>query len=193
MSAVPPPHDYVSTREESLKSDIVKRLLKGAHSVEFAIAGFGLVLTNFMMFVQVINRYWLRLPLLGIGDFAFYCFIMFMSVAALVATWSETHVAVDALRDQFLKHRHIGLKIHSVAVAIICVVVFAIFLPHVSTFMQQAIRFPKWATLVRWFNLSWLFLVWGSCMFIVFFHLIEVAWKHVAELRDMLKAKKEES
>ena len=184
--------NYVSIWEKALKINIVKRLLQGVHSVEFVIAAFGLVVTNLLMFVQVLNRYWLHLPLLGIGDFAFYCFIIFMSVAALVATWSETHVAVDALRDQFLKFRPVGLKIHSVVVIVICIAILLVFLPNVATFMEQAIRYPKWATLVRWFNLSWLFLVWGFCMFMVCFHFIEVGVKHAAELRSMLQRKKEE-
>jgi TRAP-type C4-dicarboxylate transport system permease small subunit len=175
-----------------LKSDKVKRLLQGVHSVEFAIAGFGLVVTNIMMFVQVINRYWLHLPLLGIGDLTFYCFIIFMSIAAIVATWRESHVAVDALRDQFLKHSPRGLKIHSIAVSAVALVVFAIFLPRVISFMQGAIEYPKWATLVRWFNLSWLHLIWGVCMLLVFLHLIEVLWRHTSELRAMRKAERGE-
>ena len=175
-----------------MKSDRVKQLLKGAHSVEFAIAGFGLVLTNVMMFIQVINRYWIHLPLLGIGDLTFYCFIIFMSVAAIVATWRESHVAVDALRDQFLKGHHIGLKIHSVAVAALSLVVLGIFLPRVVSFMEGAVQYPKWATLVRWFNLSWLHLIWGVCMILVFLHLIEMLWKHVSELRETQKAAKGE-
>ncbi len=191
--ASPPPGDNLASQEESLKSDKVKRLLQGVHSVEFAIAGFGLVVTNIMMFVQVINRYWLHLPLLGIGDLTFYCFIIFMSIAAIVATWRESHVAVDALRDQFLKNSPQGLKIHSIAVSAVALVVFAIFLPGVITFMQGAIEYPKWATLVRWFNLSWLHLLWGVCMLLVFLHLIEVVWRHTSELRAMRKAEREES
>jgi len=185
--------NYQATWEESVKSDRVKRLLQGAHSVEFAIAGFGLVLTNVMMFIQVVNRYWLHLPLLGIGDLTFYCFIIFMSVAAIVATWRESHVAVDALRDQFLKNSPVGLKIHNVAMSAIALTVFAIFLPYVITFMEGAVQYPKWATLVRWFNLSWLHLIWGFCMILVFLHLGEMVWKHISELRDMRKAERGES
>lgn len=176
-----------------MKSDRFRRLLHGVHSVEFAIAGVGLVLTNLIMFVQVINRYWLKLPLLGIGDFAFYCFILFMSVAAIVATWRESHVAVDALRDQFLGHRPVAFKIHNVAMALVATVTMAIFLPRVVTFMELAIQYPKWATLVRWFNLSWLHLFWGFCMIVVFLHLVEMVWKHVSELRNMRKTTEEEA
>ena len=175
-----------------MKSDRVKRLLQNVHSVEFAIAGFGLVLTNALMFVQVINRYWLHLPLLGIGDLAFYCFIIFMSVAAIVATWGESHVAVDALRDQFLKDTPLGLKIHNVVTAVVATVLVAVFIPFVISFMQGAVQYPKWATLVRWFNLSWLHLIWGFCMVLVLLHLIEMAWKHISELSDMRKAERGE-
>ena len=176
-----------------MKSAYLKRFLEGLHSVEFWITAVGLVLTNVLMFIQVLNRYWLKLPLVGIGDLTLYCFIMFMSVGAAVATWNETHVAVDALRDQFLHHKPQGLKVHHFAMAVLAILTFIFFLPQVSSFMSSAVQFPKWATLVRWFNLSWLQMIWGFCMFLVFFHLIEMAVKHGIGLRRMRKAAGEES
>lgn len=175
-----------------MKSNIVKRFLEGLHSVEFWITAVGLVLTNVLMFIQVLNRYWLKLPLVGVGDLTLYCFIMFMSVGAAVATWSETHVAVDALRDQFLHDKPLGLKAHHLVMAVLAVLVFILFLPQVASFMSAAVQFPKWATLVRWFNLSWLQLVWGFCMFLVFFHLVEMAVKHGFDFSRMKKAVREE-
>lgn len=175
-----------------MKSNIVKRFLEGLHSVEFWLTAVGLVLTNVLMFIQVLNRYWLKLPLVGVGDLTLYCFIMFMSVGAAVATWSETHVAVDALRDQFLHDKPLGLKTHHLVMAVLAVLTFIFFLPQVASFIASAVQFPKWATLVRWFNLSWLQIVWGFCMFLVFFHLVEVAVKHGIDFSRMRKAAREE-
>ena len=176
-----------------MKSTYLKRFLEGLHSVEFWITAVGLILTNVLMFIQVLNRYWLKLPLVGIGDLTLYCFIMFMSVGAAVATWNETHVAVDALRDRFLLHRPLELKVHHFAMAVLAALTFVFFLPQVLSFISSAVQFPKWATLVRWFNLSWLQIIWGFCMFLVFFHLVEMAVKHGTGLRRMRKADGEES
>ncbi len=162
------------------------------HLVEFWIVAVGLVLTNLLMFVQVVNRYWLKLPLVGIGDLTLYVFIMFMSVGAAVATWSETHVAVDAIRDRFLAKRPVGLKVHHLVMAALAILTYLFLLPQVAAFMSAAVLYPKWATLVRWFNLSWLQLIWGFCMFLVLFHLFEVAFKQGAELLRIKRAKREE-
>jgi len=176
-----------------LKTDMAKRLLGKLHSVEFTLAAVGLVLTNILMFIQVLNRYWLRLPMVGLGDLTLYFFIMFMSIGAAVATWSETHVAVDAFRDRFLSKRPLGLEVHHLAMTVLAAITFLFLLPHVVSFMANAAAFPRWATLVTWFNLSWLQIVWGICMFLVLGHLIEVAVKHGSEVRRMRRASEEES
>lgn len=178
--------------EESLKSNLIRQILEKLHSVEFTLAAIGLVLTNVLMFVQVLNRYWLRLPMVGLGDLTLYFFIMFMSVGAAVATWSETHVAVDAFRDRFLTKRPMGLTAHHMAMALLAILTYVFLLPQVVSFMANAASFPRWATLVTWFNLSWLQIVWGFCMFLVLIHLVEVAVKHGTKLRDMKKAGQEE-
>ena len=175
-----------------MKSNMVRQILEKLHSVEFTLAAIGLVLTNILMFVQVLNRYWLRLPMVGLGDLTLYFFIMFMSVGAAVATWSETHVAVDAFRDKFVAGRPMRLSAHHLVMALLAIVTFLFLLPQVASFMANAASFPRWATLVTWFNLSWLQIVWGFCMFLVLGHLIEVAVKHGADLRRMKRAEREE-
>ena len=176
-----------------MKSNMVRQILEKLHSVEFTLAAIGLVLTNILMFVQVLNRYWLRLPMVGLGDLTLYFFIMFMSVGAAVATWSETHVAVDAFRDKFVAGRPMRLSAHHLVMALLAIVTFLFLLPQVASFMANAASFPRWATLVTWFNLSWLQIVWGACMFLVLGHLVEVALKHGADLRRMKSADREES
>ena len=175
-----------------MKSNVVRQILEKLHSVEFTLAAIGLVLTNILMFVQVLNRYWLRLPMVGLGDLTLYFFIMFMAIGATVATWSETHVAVDAFRDRFLSKRPMGLTAHHLVMAILAILTYIFLLPHVASFMENAASFPRWATLVTWFNLSWLQIIWGFCMFLVMLHLIEVAVKHGMRLREMKKASREE-
>jgi len=98
----------------------------------------------------------------------------------------------DAFRDKFVAGRPIRLSAHHLVMALLGIVTFLFLLPQVASFMANAASFPRWATLVTWFNLSWLQIVWGLCMFLVLGHLIEVALKHGMELRRMKSADREE-
>ncbi len=149
------------------------------HRVELVWCILGLAGCTLLVFVQVINRWLIRYPLMGIGDLALYVFVAFMLIAAAYTTWNEGHISVDFFRDKFLWHRPRGLSVHKACMVLIALAVALSILPATHRFMAAAIQYPQYGTLVRWFNTSWLQIMVFVMLALILLHLIVIAQRDI--------------
>lgn len=171
----------------NLIKSVFKLILRGIQTTQVTICTIGLVATTFLIFAQVINRYWLNFEIMWLSDLALYIFIFFMFVAAAITTWREGHVAVDFFRDRVTKRKPIGTALYRVFLIILSIAVLSVFLPITYQFMLRAMKYPEYGTLARFFNESWLQITLFVVMAFVMLHLLIIARKDIAELiRNLL-------
>ena len=170
------------------------RVLGAIKSVETVICGVGLILTTLLIFAQVVNRYVLHFEIMIFNDLALYSFIFFMLIAAAYTTWNEGHVAVDVFRERVVRGRPIAAAAYRLSLVLISIFVLCLMLPVAYQFLQRAIQYPEYGTLVRWFNTSWLqILVFGSLV-LVLMHLLVIVRRDIGELVQAVRtgSRKEE-
>ena len=170
--------------------EIIDTILSRLRAVENAICAVGLIVTTVLIFAQVINRYWLQFEIMWLSDLALYCFIFFMLIAAAVATWREGHVAVDFFHDKIVNGRPILAALYKFILNLMALIVLIIFIPVAYGFMKQAVEYPQYGTLVRWFNESWLQITLFVAMLLVLLHLVVLI---VRDLRTIKAAFREKS
>ena len=152
------------------------------HRAELLWCVIGLLSCTFLVFIQVVNRWLIRYPLMGVGDLALYVFIGFMLIAAAYTTWNEGHISVDAFRDKLVAGRPRAAAGHKVAMVLIAIAVCLSILPATYDYMTAAIRYPQYGTLVRWFNTSWLQVLVFVMLFLLLLHLVVIAQRDIANL-----------
>jgi TRAP-type C4-dicarboxylate transport system permease small subunit len=157
-------------------------ILEAVKSAETVICGVGLIVTTLLIFAQVINRYLLHFEIMFLNDLALYTFIFFMLVAASYTTWKEGHVAVDLFRERMVGTRPVAAAVYRLALVLIAIVLLCLLLPGAFAFMWQAVHYPQWGTLVRWFNESWLqsFVFWS--LLLVLLHTLIIAGRDIGRL-----------
>ena len=160
----------------------LKWLLHVIQTTQGIICAIGLVATTFLIFAQVVNRYWLHFEIMWLSDLALYIFIFFMFVAAAITTWREGHVAVDFFRDRVTKNKPTATAIYHVFLVILSIVVLSVFLPITYQFMLRAMKYPEYGTLARFFNESWLQITLFFALAFVMLHLLIIARRDIAEL-----------
>lgn len=153
---------------------------QGLRTGESIVCVFGLMATTFLIFAQVINRYLLHLRIMGLGDLALYVFIGFMLVAAAYTTWNEGHIAVDFFHEKAFAEKPRGAAVHKVAMVLLSIIIALAFVGPAYTFMAQAIKYPQYGTLIRWFNTSWLQTMLFVMIVLVLFHLVVIAARDAA-------------
>jgi hypothetical protein len=55
-------------------------------------------------------------------------------------------------------------------------------LPAAFRFMKRALKYPEYATLVRWFNTSWLQITLFVALTLVLIHLVAILGRDIGEL-----------
>ena len=157
-------------------------ILDAVKSAETVICGVGLIVTTLLIFAQVINRYLLHFEIMFLNDLALYTFIFFMLIAASYTTWKEGHVAVDIFRERVVGTRPAAAAVYRVALVLIAIFLLCLLLPGAFAFMRQAVHYPQWGTLVRWFNESWLqsFVFWS--LLLVLLHTLILAGRDIGRL-----------
>jgi TRAP-type C4-dicarboxylate transport system permease small subunit len=135
--------------------------------------------TTFLIFAQVVNRYFLHLRIMGMGDLALYLFIGFMLVAAAYTTWNEGHIAVDYFRERAFAEKPRAAATHKAVMVLLSIIVACTFLGPAYGFMAQAIKYPQYGTLIRWFNTSWLQTILFVMIVLVLFHLVVIAARDI--------------
>ena len=161
---------------------VLKWLLHGVQTAQSVICAFGLITCTFLIFAQVINRYWLHFEIMWFSDLALYCFIFFMFVAAVITTWREGHVAVDFFRERVTRRRPTGAAVYRVFLVVLSIAILGVFLPIAYQFMLRAMKYPEYGTLVRWFNTSWLQITLFIALALVLLHLLIIARRDIGEL-----------
>lgn len=169
---------------------MVKLLLKGIlhalQSTEEGICAVGLAACTFMVFAQAVNRYWLHFRIMWLGDMALYTFVFFMFVAGALTTWQERHIAVTFLRDHLRDHLFMrkpgAMVIYRIFIDVIAIAVAGIFLSPAYKFMLRALQYPEWATLVPWFNASWLKISLFGTMVLIMVHLLVIIRRDVGDI-----------
>jgi len=160
---------------------VLKRILQGVQGGESVICAAGLVTCTFLIFAQVLNRYWLHFPIMWLGDLALYVFIFFMLVAGALTTWREGHVSVDAFRKQLLTGKPKAMAVYRILMGVIAIALAGIFLFPAHKFMLRALEYPEYGTLVRWFNTSWLQITLFGAVTLILVHLLVIARRDVGD------------
>ncbi len=140
--------------------------------LENILCTLGLLGTTFMITFQVLNRFWLRLNIRWINDFALFVFIFFVFFAIVVTTRDDGHTSVDMLVDRVFENRPKGRAIYVLCTRIVCIVTIGLFLIPAWHFAVDAYNFPQPGNLVRWFNESWLMESLFATMCLSFLHLV---------------------
>ena len=166
----------------NLIKSVFKWILRGIQTTQVIICAVGLVACTFLIFAQVINRYWLNFEIMWLSDLALYIFIFFMFVAAAITTWREGHVAVDFFRDRITKNKPTGAALYRVILVVLSIAVLGVLLPLAYQFMLRAMKYPEYGTLARFFNESWLQITLFFAMVFVMLHLLIIARRDIAEL-----------
>lgn len=161
---------------------VLKWILEGIQGGEKFICAVGVVTCSFLIFAQVLNRYWLHFRIMWFGDLALYVFIFFMLVAGALTTWREGHVAVTAFRDRLLARKPRAMAIYRFLTGVIAIALAGIFLSPAYKFMLRALQYPEYGTLVRWFNTSWLHISLFAMMVLIMVHLLVIARRDVGDV-----------
>lgn len=165
----------------------LRKILSFVENAEGAICAVGLFITSVLIFAQVINRYFLHFEIIWLNDLALYLFIFFMLVAAAYATWREGHVAVEFLRDRIVKDKPVLAAVYRVILDVMSITALCTMLPAAYRFMKRAIKYPEYATLVRWFNTSWLQITLFIALVLVLLHLVVILGRDIGEIHKKLR------
>ena len=149
-----------------------KKMLKVIKLLENIVCATGIWVTTILIFCSVFNRYFLRFQIMFLDDLALYCFIFFMLITTSLTTRERGHTAVDIIRQILFEGKPRADNIYSIFLNIVSIVLVVIFLPVTWKFMLQAIKYPEYGTLVRWFNTSWLRYTLFISMILILIHLL---------------------
>jgi len=162
---------------------IIKKMLYLISLTENIICTIGIWAATFLIFLAVINRYWVHLPIMWLNDLALYIFVFFMLFAGALTTREKSHIAVDIFPKKIFKENSVAAVIYGIFLNTIAIIIVSIFLPITYKYMLRAIKYPEYSTLIRWFNTSWLiyFLFFGICLILI--HLLTFVIKDIIKLK----------
>ena len=112
-----------------------------------------------------------------------------MFVIAAFATWKESHVSVDFLRDGIMKKGPIVAAAYRVFLVVLAIIILSFLLPQAYKFMLTALKYPEYGTLIRWFNQSWLQITYFVALVFVSIHLLVIAQRDIRELIKTIAAR----
>lgn len=161
----------------------LKVILKIVAGAEDIICAIGVWATTILIFLAVINRYFLHFPIMWLNDFALYCFIFFMLITAALTSRERGHTAVDIFRQKIFAKNSKANHIYGIFLDILSIFIVLFFLPVARKFMINAMKYPEYATLVRWFNTSWLRMTLFFSFLLIFLHLVLILIEDIAKLR----------
>ena len=164
----------------------LKSLLQIIEEGESAICTVLLIIITFLIFAQVVNRYWLHFEIMWFNDMALYGFVFFMFLAAAFATVRQGHVSVDFIRNMIVKERPLRAALYRIFLGFLAIAVLSILLPVGYQFMLEALQYPEYGTLVRWFNTSWLQITLVVSIVLMLIHLLQIMQKDIGDIRKNL-------
>jgi C4-dicarboxylate transporter DctQ subunit len=153
---------------------LLQGIYKGIQMGEIIICLFGLIATTLLICAQVVNRYWLRIEVMWLNDLALYVFILLMFMAFSATTWKEGHVPVEIFKNMVFKNRPVEGAIYRVFLVALSIVILLAIFPVTYQFTARAIKYPEYATLVRWLNTSWLMIALFVAFCLTLLHLLVI-------------------
>ncbi|WP_461209878.1 TRAP transporter small permease [Desulfocurvus sp. DL9XJH121] len=116
----------------------------------------GLLVCSFMVLVQVVNRYMLHFEIMWIGDLTLFIFVPMMILSISYTTREGGHTSVDVFMDMIFDKRPLGRKVYQLLLQVLSLSIMFYMLPMAFKLFKRAIKYPEYATLVPWFNTSWI-------------------------------------
>lgn len=148
----------------------------------------GLFLTTFMAFFQVLNRYWFRFQIIWLNDVSLFIFIFTMFFAIPLTTREGEHTGVDVFVKTFFSGSPVRTLGFNAFLKLISIVTVGVFMIPSWAFALRAAKYPQYATLVRWFNTSWLMQSLFVCMALSLLHLVYGLICDTAEIRRLRRS-----
>ena len=166
----------------------VQTFFKIVTVLENIICTIGLFLITFMTFFAVLNRYWLRFEILWLNDLSLFVFIFFMLCAIILTTREGQHTGVDVFVKSFFADRPLGRIGFNAFLKLVSIGTIIVFMIPAWSFALRAAKYPQYATLVRWFNTSWLMQSLFLCMVLCLLHLVYNLVCDMAEIKRLKNA-----
>jgi len=155
-------------------SGMMKKFFALLAFLENMICYTGLMLITFLVFFNVLNRYWFRFEIMWVGDFALYAFMIFVFSSIMLTTRDSGHTSVEVFTQKLFKKIPRSEKPYRVFLIALSLVTAGIFTIPVYNFAARSFKYPEYGTLVRWFNTSWIMQSMLVMMLLVIAHLIQV-------------------
>ncbi len=172
-------------------SSLLKHLNRFIRLFENTVCSVGLILTTFLVFFQVINRYWLHLEIMWLNDLALYLFVFSMFLTVSLTTREEGHTAVDVFAEMFFGRNPRIHLIYKIALNLLSLVILFVFASPVWRFTLRALKYPEYGTLVRWFNTSWLAESMFVMLILCIFHLIFILFSKFKGMKKIVSTNEE--
>ncbi len=167
--------------------NLLQRILKAIQLGEIIACLVGLIATTILICAQVANRYWLHIEVMWLNDLALFIFIFFMFIAFAATTWKEGHVPVEVFKNMVFKNRPVGNAAYRVFLVVLSIVILLGIFPVTYQFAARAIKYPEYATLVRWLNTSWLMITLSVALCLTLLHLLVILARDIKVLIDTIQ------
>lgn len=161
--------------------------LRTLAKIEDTLCYVGLLACTGLVFLGVINRYFLQIEIMWINDLALYLYVPTGMFCIAVGTRADSHTAVDVFADIALQGKPIPLKIFKIVVSVLVLAIFAYFVPMALKLFKTAWTYAEWGTLFRWYNTSWNREILVICIVLSCLHTVHNLGVHIIELCTMLK------
>lgn len=156
-------------------SKIMNRFFSMLAFAEDAVCYAGLLIVTFMTFFNVLNRYLLRFEIMWVGDLSLYIFQIFVFACIVFTTRERGHTSVEVVTQILFQKVPRIRKPYKIIIILASIATGLLFALPVQHFAARSIRFPQYATLVRWFNTSWIMQAMFIMLILVLAHLIHLA------------------
>jgi len=146
-----------------------------------------IILLTIVVFVQVIFRYVLKLPVGGFGELPMFFMVLCIWISASINFRRDTHITIK-VTDLFIKNKKI-YKYNKLLIRIILLITISIFTILYWDYLQYSIesgditpglKLPQW-----WF----IFVIFISGLLMLFFN-IKHFFREIGELKELDKCQK---
>ncbi len=172
-------------------SSLINNLNRFIRLFENAVCSVGLILTTFLVFFQVINRYWLHMEIMWLNDLALYLFVFSMFLTISLTTREEGHTSVDVFAEMFFGKNPRMHSIYKTILNLISLIILFVFASPVWRFTLRALNYPEYGTLVRWFNTSWLAESMFVMLILCIFHMIFILFSRSKGMKKIVSTNEE--
>ena len=170
-------------------ADFAGRFFRALSILENVICAAGLFITTFMTFFQVLNRYWLHYQIIWLSDLSLFIFIGFMFLVIPLTTRQDGHTGVDVFVESVFAKRPLGRIAYVAFLKVVSIGTLVVFLIPPWSFALRAAKYPQYATLVRWFNTSWLMEMLFVSIALCLLHLLYGLACDVVKFNEMRNAR----